>query len=63
MESNDKLGETNIQNRTCYYFDDIIKIEDFHFDDIFLNKKSYRIILIYDICYKTLIVAKPLCIW
>ena len=62
MESNDKLGETNIQNRTCYYFDDIIKIEDFHFDDIFLNKKSYRIILIYDICYKTLIVAKPLCI-
>ena len=62
MESNDKLGETNIQNRTCYYFDDIIKIEDFHFDDIFLNKKSYRIILIYDICYKTLILAKPLCI-
>ena len=60
MESNDELGETNIENRTCYYFDDITKIEDFHFDHILLNKKSYRIILIYDILYKTLIVAKPL---
>ena len=60
MESNDELGETNIKNRTCYYFDDITKIEDFHFDHILLNKKSYRIIFIYDILYKTLIVAKPL---
>ena len=60
MESNDELGETNIKNRTYYHFDDIIKIEDFHFDDILLNKKSYRIILIYDILCKTLIVTKPL---
>ena len=26
------LKEINIRNRTCYYFDDIIKIEDFDFD-------------------------------
>ena len=26
MESNDELKETNIKHRTCYYFDDIIKI-------------------------------------
>ena len=32
MESNDELKEIDIKNRTCYYFDDIIKIEDFDFD-------------------------------
>ena len=29
MESTDELKETNIKNSTCYYFDDMIKIEDF----------------------------------
>ena len=29
MESNDKLKEIDIKNRTCYYFDDIIKIKRF----------------------------------
>ena len=35
MESNDKLKEINIknQNRTCYYFDDIIKFVDFELDN------------------------------
>ena len=28
MESNDKLKEINIKNRTCYYFYDIIKTDD-----------------------------------
>ena len=29
MENNDKLKEIDIKNCTCYYFDDIIKIEGF----------------------------------
>ena len=28
MESNDKLKEVDIKNYTCYYFNDITKIED-----------------------------------
>ena len=32
MGSNDKLKEIDIKNRRCYYFDDIIKIEDFDLD-------------------------------
>ena len=31
-----------IKNHTCYYFDDIIKFEDFHFDNILIDKKSYK---------------------
>ena len=41
MESNDELKESNIKNRTYYYFDDIIKIKDFDFDNILMNGKSY----------------------
>ena len=32
MEINDELKEIDVKNRRCYYFDDIIKIEDFDFD-------------------------------
>ena len=42
--------------------DDIIKIEGFGFDNILLEKTSYENILTYDVSYKTLIGAKPLCI-
>ena len=42
-----------------YYFDDMIKIEDFILDDIFINETSYRNILVYNISYKTLSDAKP----
>ena len=45
MENNDKIKKIVIKSPTYYYFDDIIKIEDFDF-----NKVSY----------KTLICAKPL---
>ena len=55
MESNDKLKEIDIKNCTCYYFNNIITIEDFDFD----NVKSYKNILVHDISYKTLIGAKP----
>ena len=59
MGFNIPLKEIDIKNRTCYYFDDVIKIEDFDFD-ILLHEKSYENVLIYNISYKTLIGAKPL---
>ena len=62
MKSNDKLNETNIKNRTFYYFDDIIEIEDFIFDNILLDEKTHKNILVYDISYKNLISAKPFAI-
>ena len=46
MESNDKLKEIDIRNRKCYYFDDIAKIENFDFDSILLDEKSYENILV-----------------
>ena len=60
MESNDKLGEINIKNRTCFYFDDMIKSEDFYLDNILIDEKSYENILVYKFTYKTLIGSKPL---
>ena len=39
MESNDKLKEITFKNCMCYYFDDVIKIEDFDLDDILIEKK------------------------
>ena len=38
METNDELKEIDIKNRTCYYFDDIIRVIDFDFDHILLDK-------------------------
>ena len=34
MESNDKLKEIVIKNRTSSYFGDIVQIEDFNLDNI-----------------------------
>ena len=59
MENNE-LKNVRIKNRTCYYFDDIIKLKDFDIDNILIGKKSHENILIYDISYKTLIGAKSL---
>ena len=42
-----------------YYFDDIIENEDFDFGNIFLDEKSYKNILVYDMSCKTLRGAKP----
>ena len=58
MESNE-LKIVNIKNRSCYYFDDMIKIEDFHLGNILLDEKSYGSVSIYDILYKQLIGPKP----
>ena len=60
MESNDKLKENDIKNRTCYYFDDIIKIEDFDLDNFLIDEQSYENILVYKISHKSLIDSKPL---
>ena len=43
----------------CYYFDGTIKTEDFDFDHILIDEKSYKYILLYNISNKTLIGAKP----
>ena len=59
MENND-IKKVRMKNRTCHYFDDIIKFEDFDFDNILIDEKSHEIILIYDISYKTLIGPKPM---
>ena len=54
------MKEINIKNCISYYFDVVIKIEDFDFDNIFLDEKSHKNILVYDISYETLIRAKSL---
>ena len=46
--------KVRIKNRTCYYFDDLIKLEDFRLDDISIDENSYENIFIYDISYKTI---------
>ena len=59
MENNDELKEIDIKNRTCYYFDDIIKIQGFDSNNL-INEKSNKNILVYNISYKTSLGAKPL---
>ena len=54
------LKKVHINNRTCYYFRDIIKLEDFDLDNVLIDEKSHENILIYGISYKTLIGSKPL---
>ena len=47
MENNEfKKKKICIQNRACYYFDDIIKLEDFDNDNILIDEKSHKNILI-----------------
>ena len=43
-----------------WYFDDTTIFEDFDFDSILSDEKSFKNISIYDILYKTLIRARPL---
>ena len=60
VDRNDELKQINIKNCACYYFDDILKIEDFHIDNILIDEKSYKNILVYNISYKSLIDSEPL---
>ena len=59
MENNE-LKKVRITNRTCYYFNDIIKSEDFDLDNVLIEEKSQENILIYDISYEILTGSKPL---
>ena len=59
IENNEFLKNC-IENHTCYYFDGIIKLEDFDLDNILIDKKSHENILIYNISQKILIDSTPL---
>ena len=49
-----KLKDVNIKNRTYYFFNDIIDIENFDLNNIKIDEKSYKNILIYYIRYVTI---------
>ena len=59
MENNE-LKKVRIKNRICYYFNDIIRLENLDLHSTFIDEKSDKNILIYDISYKILIGSKPL---
>ena len=59
---NNEFLKVHMKNCACYYFKNIIKLEDFDLDNTLIDKKSHQNILICDISYKTLIDPKPLCI-
>ena len=59
MENNE-FKKVCIKDCMCCYFNDIIRLEDFDLDNIFIDEKSHENILIYVILYKTLIDPKPL---
>ena len=42
MEKANELEKFVIKNCRCYYFDDIIKTEDFDIDNILLDEKLYE---------------------
>ena len=54
MESNGEFKEADIKNGKWCYFNEIIKIENFDFDNILIDEKPYKNILVYDISYKNL---------
>ena len=45
MENN-VFKKVLIKNSTCYYFDAIIKLEDFDIDNILIDEKTYEVIFI-----------------
>ena len=49
-----KVKDIKIRNRTYYFFNDIINIENFDPNNIQINEKSYKHILIYYIGYVTI---------
>ena len=40
MENNE-LKNVRIKNRTCYYFDDMIKLEDFNLGNFIIDENSH----------------------
>ena len=60
MKSNDELKEIDIKNINCYYFDDLVIVGDFDFENVLLDGKSFDDFLIYGISYKAFACAKSL---
>ena len=64
MESNYEFKKNDFKNGTYCCFDDIMRVGDFDFDIILLDKKlyenSYYNILIYVISYKVFMGAKSM---
>ena len=56
MDSNYELKELGIKNRKCYYFDDIIKIEEFDLDNNLIDEKTFKRISVYNIRSKILLI-------
>ena len=50
----DKFKGIDIKNRTYYFFNDMINIENFDLNNIKTDEKSYKNILIYYIGYVTI---------
>ena len=52
VETNNKLKEISIKNRTCYHSDGIIKFEDFDIDKYFQTKifSLYHFITFISLC-------------
>ena len=46
-------------NLFCYYFDDVVKLEDFDIDNILIDENLQENNFIYDMSCTTLIVIKP----
>ena len=59
-EIENEFEKVHIKNHMYYYFDDIIKLEDFDIGNILIDEKSHKTVLIYDISCKTLIRVKLL---
>ena len=49
-----KVKDISIKNHTYYFFDDIINIKNFDPNNIKIDEKSYKNILIYYIGYVTI---------
>ena len=60
MKRNNEFKEIITKNRTFYYFDDIINVNDLDLDNISFDEKSNENILIYHATNKTPYHVKPL---
>ena len=49
-----KFKDVSIKNHTYYFFNDIISIKNFDLNNIEIDEKSYKNILIYYISYVTI---------
>ena len=48
MESKNELNEIDIKIHMCYYFNETIEIEDFDPDNILIDEKSLKNILVHN---------------